>query len=370
MVAKKDYYEVLGVDRHADATAIKKAYRKLAKKYHPDTNKDNPQAEQKFKEASEAYTILSDPEKKKLYDRFGHAAFDGSMGAGDASGGTSYGGTAYGGADSEFGGFGGFGGFGNGSFRKEGPDGSYQEFYFESGDADDWMNDLFGDMFGSRRSGFDGRFRSGYSGNTGYGGSGSYDGSGGYRGSRGRQTFRQKGSDLRAGVTISFEEAAFGCEKTITLRKPNGTDQSTATQTLKVKIPAGIGDGQSVRLRGKGMPGNGGGEPGDLLLKVAIQEKPGFERKGMDVYTTVQIPYTTAVLGGEALVQTLSGNVLCKIREGTQSGSRIRLKGKGIVSMKDPSVYGDQYVTVQIRVPKNLTPQAKEKLREFETLCQ
>ena len=101
MVAKKDYYEVLGVDRHADATAIKKAYRKLAKKYHPDTNKDNPQAEQKFKEASEAYTILSDPEKKKLYDRFGHAAFDGSMGAGDASGGTSYGGTAYGGADSE-----------------------------------------------------------------------------------------------------------------------------------------------------------------------------------------------------------------------------------------------------------------------------
>ena len=115
--------------------------------------------------------------------------------------------------------------------------------------------------------------------------------------------------------------------------------------------------------------GNGGGEPGDLLLKVAIQEKPGFERKGMDVYTTVQIPYTTAVLGGEALVQTLSGNGLCKIREGTQSGSRIRLKGKGIVSMKDPSVYGDQYVTVQIRVPKNLTPQAKEKLREFETLC-
>lgn len=343
MVAKKDYYEVLGVNRHADAAAIKKAYRKLAKKYHPDTNKDNPQAEQKFKEASEAYTILSDPEKKKLYDRFGHAAFDGSMGAG---------------------------GFGNGSFRKEGPDGSYQEFHFESGDADDWMNDLFGDMFGSRRSGFDGRFRSGYSGNTGYGGSGSYDGSGGYRGSRGRQTFRQKGSDLRAGVTISFEEAAFGCEKTITLRNPNGTDQSTATQTLKVKIPAGIGDGQSVRLRGKGMPGNGGGEPGDLLLKVAIQEKPGFERKGMDVYTTVQIPYTTAVLGGEALVQTLSGNVLCKIREGTQSGSRIRLKGKGIVSMKDPSVYGDQYVTVQIWVPKNLTPQAKEKLREFETLCQ
>ena len=354
---KRDYYDVLGISRDADAAAIKRAYRKLAKKYHPDSNPGDKTAEQMFKDVNEAYDVLSDPKKKKLYDQFGHAAFDETAGYGQ-------------GAGAGAGGFGGFGGFGNGSFRKEGPDGSYQEFHFESGDADDWMNDLFGDMFGSRRSGFDGRFRSGYSGNTGYGGSGSYDGSGGYRGSRGRQTFRQKGSDLRAGVTISFEEAAFGCEKTITLRNPNGTDQSTATQTLKVKIPAGIGDGQSVRLRGKGMPGNGGGEPGDLLLKVAIQEKPGFERKGMDVYTTVQIPYTTAVLGGEALVQTLSGNVLCKIREGTQSGSRIRLKGKGIVSMKDPSVYGDQYVTVQIRVPKNLTPQAKEKLREFETLCQ
>lgn len=357
MVAKKDYYEVLGVDRQADAAAIKKAYRKLAKKYHPDTNKDNPQAEQKFKEASEAYTILSDPEKKKLYDRFGHAAFDGSMGAGGASGGGTYGGTSYGGADS---GFGGFGGSGSGSFRREGQNGSYQEFHFEGGDADDWMNDLFGDMFGGKRSGFDSRFRSGYSG---------YSGSGGYSGNGGQQTFRSKGADLRAGVTIGFEEAAFGCEKTITLRNPNGADQSTATQTLKVKIPAGIGDGQSVRLRGKGMPGNGGGEPGDLFLKVSIQEKAGFERKEMDVYTTVQIPYTTAVFGGEALVQTLSGNVLCKIREGTQSGSRIRLKGKGIVSMKDPSVHGDQYVTVQIQVPKNLTPQAKEKLREFEALC-
>ena len=353
---KRDYYDVLGISRDADAAAIKRAYRKLAKKYHPDSNPGDKTAEQMFKDVNEAYDVLSDPKKKKLYDQFGHAAFDETAGYGQ-------------GAGAGAGGFSGFGGFGNGSFRKEGPDGSYQEFHFESGDADDWMNDLFGDMFGGRRSGFDDRFRSGYSGNTGYGGSGSYDGSGGYRGSRGRQTFRQKGSDLRAGVTISFEEAAFGCEKTITLRNPNGTDQSTATQTLKVKIPAGIGDGQSVRLRGKGMPGNGGGEPGDLLLKVAIQEKPGFERKGMDVYTTVQIPYTTAVLGGEALVQTLSGNVICKIREGTQSGSRIRLKGKGIVSMKDPSVYGDQYVTVQIRVPKNLTPQAKEKLREFETLC-
>ena len=128
-----------------------------------------------------------------------------------------------------------------------------------------------------------------------------------------------------------------------------------------MKIPAGIGTGRASGYGEKECRGNGGGEPGDLLLKVAIQEKPGFERKGMDVYTTVQIPYTTAVLGGEALVQTLSGNVLCKIREGTQSGSRIRLKGKGIVSMKDPSVYGDQYVTVQIRVPKKSDAAGKRK---------
>lgn len=339
MVAKKDYYEVLGVDRQADAAAIKKAYRKLAKKYHPDTNKDNPQAEQKFKEVSEAYAILSDPEKKSMYDRFGHAAFDGSMGTGGTSGRTSYGG-----ADSGFGGFGGFG-----SFRRDGSNGSYQEYHFEGGDADEWMNDLFGDLFGGKRSGFDSRFRSDYGSRTG------------------RQTYRQKGNDLQAGVTVSFEEAAFGCEKMITLRNPASTDG--AAQTLQVKIPAGIEDGKSIRLRGKGMPGSGGGASGDLLLKVKVQEKTGFERKGMDVYTTVRIPYTTAVLGGEALVQTLTGKVLCKIREGTQAGTQIRLKGKGIVSMKDPSVYGDQYVTVQIQIPVNLSQQAKEKLREFEVLC-
>ena len=116
------------------------------------------------------------------------------------------------------------------------------------------------------------------------------------------------------------------------------------------------------------MPGTNGGDAGDLMLKVKVADKPGYERKGTDVYTTITVPFTTAVFGGEALVQTLYGNVLCKIREGTQSGSKIRLKGKGIVSMKNPSVHGDQYVTVQIEVPRHLTPQAKEKLREYEPL--
>lgn len=319
METKRDYYEVLGIARNADENTIKKAYRKLAKKYHPDTNAGNPQAEQKFKEITEAYTVLSDPEKKKLYDQFGHAAFDGS-----APGGGAYSGGAY--------------STGTGS-------GGYREFHFENGNMDDIFDDLFGDIFhhGKKSSGF---HQSYYGGGSGFGGS----------------SFRQKGSDLRAETEVSFDEAAFGCDKIISLQDP-GTG---VTQTLQIHIPAGIDSGKSIRLKGKGMPGTGGGEPGDLLLKVKVGVKPGFERQGMDVYSTVQIPFTTAVFGGEALVNTLYGNVMCKIREGTQSGTRIRLRGKGIVSMKDPAVHGDHYVTVQIQVPRNLSPEAKQKLKEFE----
>ena len=153
----------------------------------------------------------------------------------------------------------------------------------------------------------------------------------------------------------------------IRLQDPSGANGSV--QSLKVHIPAGIDSGKSIRLRGKGMPGTNGGENGDLLLKVQVAEKPGYERKGMDVYTTVTVPFTTAVFGGEAVVSTLYGNVLCKIREGTQSGTKIRLKGKGIVSMNNPSVYGDQYVTVQIQVPRHLSAAAESKLREFEAVC-
>ena len=153
------------------------------------------------------------------------------------------------------------------------------------------------------------------------------------------------------------------------IRLQNPSDPKNGVQSLQVHIPAGIDTGKSIRLKGKGAPGVNGGDPGDLLLKVTVAGKPGYERKGSDVYTTVRIPYTTAVFGGEAVVNTLYGNVICKIREGTQSGSKIRLRGKGIVSMKNPSVYGDQYVTVQIEVPTNLNPAAKQKLKEFEALC-
>ena len=353
---KRDYYDVLGISRDADAAAIKRAYRKLAKKYHPDSNPGDKTAEQMFKDVNEAYDVLSDPKKKKLYDQFGHAAFDETAGYGQ-------------GAGAGAGGFGGFGGFGNGaggayrsgSFRSG--DGTYHEFHFEGGDGDDIFGDLFGNMFRQGTKG--GNFHSGGFHN----GSGFYQqfhqgGNDGFYGNHGfHGTYSEKGENLEAEISLTFDEAAFGCDKMITLQEADGN------RTLKVHIPAGIDTGQSVRLRGKGHPGIGGGEPGDLLLRAKVGTKPGYERKGADVYTTVNIPYTTAALGGEARVSTLYGDVSCKIKEGTQSGSKIRLRGKGIVSMKNPNVHGDQYVTVQIQVPRHLNQQARRKLMEYKQAC-
>ena len=381
MGAKRDYYEVLGISRSADKDAIKKAYRKMAKKYHPDSNEGNPDAEEKFKEVTEAYNVLSDPEKKKLYDQFGHAAFEeGAGGAGYGEGGFN----GNGGFDGS--GFGGFGGFGNGhSGAYRSPDGSYQEFHFEGGDMDDILKNLFGGGFGGAsnsgkngsahgfgesgfgHSGFEnGSFRSGFNGSFGSGGfdgTGYGDGFGNSCNSGFSGSHQQKGQDLNAEISISFNEAAFGCDKLINLSGADGSGK----QTLKVHIPAGIDNGKSIRLRGKGNPGDGGAPAGDLLLKVHVGERPGFERKGTDVYTTVNVPFITAALGGEAKVQTLNGQVMCRIPEGTQSGSKIRLKGKGIQAMGKAGVYGDLYVTVQVQVPRNLSEESKRKLREFDT---
>lgn len=308
MAAKRDYYEILGVSRNADGAAIKKAYRKLAKRCHPDTNEGDTKAEERFKEATEAYEILSDPEKRKLYDRFGHRAFDGTGNAGEEfSKGFGYG--FYGGTH-------GYKEYGNG----------YQEYHFDGDNFEDILKNIFGDGFDS----FHGHIK------------------------------RRKGQDLHAQMSVTFDEAVHGCEKVIHLADQNGGEQM-----LKVKIPAGIDSGKSIRLRGKGEPGINGGEAGDLLLEVTVEEKTGFKRKGMDVYTTIQIPYTTAVFGGEVIVETLYGKVLCKIAEGTQSGSKIRIRGKGIVSMKNPNVRGDQYAAVQIQVPKYINPMVKQKLREY-----
>lgn len=342
MAQKRDYYEVLGVNKSATDAEIKKAYRKLAKKYHPDMNKDNPKAEELFKEVTEAYEVLSDKEKRKLYDQFGHAAFDEGAGQGGAYG---AGGQGFGSGAGGFGGFGGFGsgnfgggggfgsgfgGFGsgnfggNGGFHFNGNSGDgYQEYYYTG----DNLDDIFGGFFGGSRKG---RSRS------------------------------KDGEDVLAKVEVSFEEAALGADKVIRFRAPDGSEQS-----LQVHIPAGIDSGQKIRLKGKGMPGQNGGGAGSLLLEVTVQSKPGFERKGMDIFTTVEIPFETAVLGGETIVPTLSGRVSCKIKEGTQSGTKIRLKGKGIVSMKNPSQKGDEYAVIQIRVPKNLSAEAKQKLQEY-----
>ena len=349
MAQKRDYYEVLGVNKSATDAEIKKAYRKLAKKYHPDMNKDNPKAEELFKEVTEAYEVLSDKEKRKLYDQFGHAAFDEGAGQGGAggqgfgsgaggfdgfggfggqgfrggfSGGGGFGNSSFGGFGS--GNFGGGAGGGNGSFHFNGNSGDgYQEYYYTG----DNLDDIFDGFFGGSRKG---------------------------------RSHSQNGEDVLAKVEVSFEEAALGADKVIRFRAPDGSEQS-----LQVHIPAGIDSGQKIRLKGKGMPGQNGGGAGSLLLEVTVQSKPGFERKGMDIFTTVEIPFETAVLGGETIVPTLGGRVSCKIKEGTQSGTKIRLKGKGIVSMKNPSQKGDEYAVIQIRVPRNLSADAKQKLQEY-----
>ena len=336
MSAKRDYYEVLGVPKTADDSRIKRAYRKLAKKYHPDVNANNKAAEEKFKEVQEAYEVLSDQEKRKVYDKFGFAGLDPSMawssqnaGAGKRTGTGGWspfgdGGTS---GDGPWSGMHGFTGDGNG----------YQEFHFEGGDLDDILKQVFRDRAG-------GNYRSGH---TGPGGS--YSGFG--RGSAGTGGFTSKRADTEpaAEITISLEEAFSGCDRLIRMQNPDGSE----TQ---------LNEGKKVRLAGKGPQGS------DVFILVHVAEKKGFERKGSDLYTTVRIPYATAVLGGTAVVRTLQGSVNCKIKEYTQAGSKIRLRGKGMPNMRKPEVRGDLFVTVEIEVPKYLTPEAKEKLREFEKM--
>ena len=307
METKRDYYEVLGVSRNADEKEIKRAYRKLAKKYHPDTNAGDPVAEEKLKEVNEAYDVLGDEKKKKLYDTYGFAAFQEGFNEEAAR--------QYQEQFKNGGGFGtdGFGGFGNGTFHySTGGSGFGTGDFGSFGGDEDIFDNLFGQYFKGQK------------------------GSG--RGSR--ANYRSKGQDVESGITISFDEAMHGCDKTFTLRDP-ATGKS---ESVQVHIPAGIDTGKSIRLKGKGGEGYSGGESGDLYLKVTVQEKPGWERRGQDLYTTVNIPYTTAALGGEIRVPTLYGDVMCKVKEGTQSGSKIRLKGKGVVSMKDKNAHGDQYV--------------------------
>jgi molecular chaperone DnaJ len=284
-MAKKDFYTVLGLDRGASEKEIKSAYRKLAKKYHPDLNQGNRQAEEKFKEVTEAYEILSDKEKKAQYDRFGMAMFDG-------------------GAE---------------NYQYHDPGGGYGDYWREyrsSDTMDDLFENIFGDIFKSRKT----------------------------------------PKTVNTELTISFEEAMFGCDKILQISGMN-------SKKIQVHIPAGIEEGQSIRINRNS--DNTNSEIGEIQIKIHIQEKPGYERKGMDLYTTQNIPFTTAALGGEARLKTLYGDVQCKIPAGTQSGSKIRLKGKGVVSMKNPSVYGDEYVTIGIQVPRHTTLKEKRILEQY-----
>ncbi len=358
---KRDYYEVLGVSRDADEAAIKKAYRALAKKYHPDMNPGDKEAEKKFKEASEAYAVLSDAEKRRQYDQFGHAAFEGGAG-----------------------GAGGFGGFD-----------------FSGTDFSDIFGDIFGDLFGGSR-------RGGRAGNG-----------------------PMKGANIRKSIRITFEEAVFGCEKEIDLilkdpcedchgtgAKPGtspetcpkcggrgqvvytsqsffgtvqnvqtcpncggsgkvikekcpkcaGTGYTSSKKRIKVTIPAGIDNGQSVRIRDKGEPGVNGGPRGDLLVEVNVSHHPIFQRQDVHIFSTVPISFAVATLGGDIRIKTVDGDVIYTVKPGTKTDTKVRLKGKGVPSLRNSQVRGDHYVTLVIQTPERLSAEAKEALRRFDEL--
>jgi molecular chaperone DnaJ len=354
MADKRDYYEVLGVGRDADDAALKKAYRQLAKKYHPDTNPGDKEAEAKFKEASEAYAVLSDPEKRKQYDQFGHAAFDGGAGGGG--------------------------------------------FDFSSMDMGDIFGDIFGDLFGtgSRRGSGNGpmqgatvrttvriTFAEAYTGvdkefDLNYKddcpkchGTGAKPGSQpvtcGKCGGKGQVVYTQQ-SLFGMVRNVSACPDCNGTGKIIKDKCPDcyGAGYITTKKKIQVSIPAGIDSGQSVRIRGKGEPGVNGGPRGDLLVEVIVSNHPSFQRQDMDVYSTVPIPYTTAVLGGEVRISTVAGDVMVDVKPGTQSGTKIRLKGKGMPSLRSKTVFGDHYVTLVVDVPTRLTEEQKNALMAYE----
>ncbi|MGN0585957.1 MAG: molecular chaperone DnaJ [Oscillospiraceae bacterium] len=359
MADKRDYYEVLGVDKSASAEDIKKAYRQLAKKYHPDLHPGDKEAEEKFKEVNEAYEVLSDEDKKSRYDQFGHAGVD-----------PSYGGGGYGGGFS--------GGFG------------------DMGDIGDIFNSFFG---------------------GGFGGS-----------SRSNANAPRRGQDIQTNINLNFMDACFGKEVEVTVNRMekcpdcggsgsaagsgsetcpdcHGTGQVKVTQRtpfgmisqskpctrcggkgkiitnpcskchgngrinvskkIKVTVPAGIDDGQTLQVGGQGHAGVNGGSSGDLHVTVSVRPDPIFERDGYDIHTEIPITYTQAVLGAEITVPTIDGKVKYNVPEGTQNGTIFRFKGKGVKKI-NRSDRGDQYVHVTVEVPKNLTKKQKDLLKAFD----
>lgn len=359
---KRDYYEVLGVSKTATDEELKKAYRALARKYHPDANPGDKEAEAKFKEISEAYAILSEPEKRKQYDQFGHAAFENG---------------------------GGYGGY------------SAQDFSQMFGGFGDILDGLFGGGFG---------------------------GFGGFGGGSRRRNGPRKGANVQTGLRISFEEMVTGCEKNITMnlkdvctachgngakngtaketcKKCNGSGQVVRTQqslfgmvqsaapcpdcngtgetikercpeckgigykssrkTLSVKIPAGIDDGQGVRIAGRGEPGANGGPQGDLIVEIRVTPSKRFVRQETHVFTEENISYAHAVLGGPLRVKTVDGEVEYEVKPGTKCGQRVRLAGKGLPDVRNPQYRGDHYMTLNVEIPKKLNSKQEKALRAF-----
>lgn len=366
---KRDYYEVLGVSKDADDAALKKAYRVLAKKYHPDANPGDKQAEAAFKEINEAYSVLSDPKKRAQYDQFGHAAFDPRMGGGSGGG------------------------------------------FYEGSAAD--FGDIFGDIFG--------------------GGDifGSFFGGG--RGAQRAANAPMRGANVHATVRLSFEEAIFGCKKKITIdykeecetckgsgAKPgtspetcptckgqgkivktsrtafgtmqnvqvcpnchgsgkivkekctscNGTGYKRVRKSFEVSIPAGIDNGLSVRMPQGGEPGVNGGERGDLLVECIVSPHPIFKRQESNIFSTVPISFATAALGGTIRINTVDGEVEYTVKAGTQTDTRVRLAGKGVPSLRNPKVRGDHYVTLVVEVPTKLNEQQRAALKSFDEAMQ
>ena len=354
MAEKRDYYEVLGVSHQASDSEIKSAYRKLAKKYHPDINPGDKEAEVKFKEASEAYAVLSDADKKRQYDQFGHAAFEGGAGGGG--------------------------------------------FDFSGMDMGDIFGDIFGDFFGGGRS-------------------------------RAQSNGPMKGQNVRTTVRITFEEACFGIDKEIditlkeecsnchgtgakpgtspeTCSKCGGKGQVVFTQQslfgvvrnvqscpdcrgtgkiikskctdcsgtgyvskrkkISVSIPAGIDNGQCVRIRDKGEPGVNGGSRGDLLVEVLVSRHPLFQRQDRDIYSTAPVTFVQAALGGDVHIKTIDGEVIYNVKPGTQTDTRVRLRNKGVPSLRNKQVRGDHYVTLVVQVPTQLTQEQKDILLQFD----
>jgi molecular chaperone DnaJ len=308
LAAKKDFYSVLGVSRTANADEIKKAYRKLAMKYHPDKNPGDKKAEEQFKELSEAYEVLSDDKKREMYDQFGFAGA-GYAGAGAGGGQGGFGGNPFGG------GFGQQGGF--------------------SGNAEDFQ-DIFGDMFGDVFGGRTGGFRQGR-----------------------RQS---KGADLRYTLTISFEESALGADKTISFIRHRNSREETAR--LSVKVPAGVKAGQRLKLSGEGDGAPQSGASGDLYVIIQIQEHPLFRREEDDVLLDVPVPYTDAILGGEIEVPTLTGRVALKVHAGSHSGQVFRLKGKGFPKSGGFGS-GDMRVRIIVDTPSSISAKQKELIQEL-----